>query len=190
MKIRLENPASVHLNLFQKIFLGHHTQEMDRHRVILLVTIIKKPKLVMKLMTRTLVIMMVVAIAGLASCTKDAPEGEWSKMKWKAPNGLVKENSTYIIPAEGGEYTFECTNYSRVWLSAIHDRGKIVYPVYPQLDDDDFLTFTGEWFGVNCDRNHVIISFEPLEQDIDSRDLSVGVTAGDIFDSLSFTQRR
>ena len=135
----------------------------------------------MKLMTRTLVIMMVVAIAGLASCTKDAPEGEWSKMKWKAPNGLVKENSTYIIPAEGGEYTFECTNYSRVWLSAIHDRGEIVYPVYPQLDDDDF---------VNCDRNHVIINFEPLEQDIDSRVLSVGVTAGDIFDSLSFMQRR
>ena len=78
----------------------------------------------MKSITRTLIVL-VIAITGLASCSKDEPDGLWPKMKWNAPQNLVEENGIYIVPAEGGEYTFECTNYSGVWLSLIEDNGEI-----------------------------------------------------------------
>ena len=146
----------------------------------------------MKSITRTLIVL-VIAITGLASCSHVDPEGLWDKMKWNAPKSLVKENGIYIVPAEGGEYTFECTNYSGVWLSHIEDNGEIVYPVYPVYpanEHEDFLSFKGDRFGVNCDRGHVIVNFEALEQGMDTRDITVGVTAGDIFDSFKFTQQR
>lgn len=140
----------------------------------------------MKSITRTLIVL-VIAITGLASCSKDEPDGLWPRMKWNAPQNLVEENGIYIVPAEGGEYTFECTNYSGVWLSLIEDNGEIVYPA---ADHEDFHSYMGKGFGVNCDHNHVKVSFAPLDASTESRSLTVDVTAGDIFYAFRFTQRR
>lgn len=103
------------------------------------------------------------------------------------PAKSSQENGIYIVPAEGGEYTFECTNYSGVWLSLIEDNGEIVYPA---ADHEDFHSYMGKGFGVNCDHNHVKVSFAPLDASTESRSLTVDVTAGDIFYAFRFTQRR
>lgn len=132
------------------------------------------------------ILILLAAVAVLVSCG-DEPDGKWDKMKWNAPSGLAKENGIYIVPAEGGTYTFECKNYSAPWLSGILDNGEYVYPHPGQ---EDVHSFTGDWFGVHCDHANVTITIQPLDGSTSSRSLNVGVTAGDIFDSINFLQRQ
>ena len=134
-----------------------------------------------------LLIIFLATLASLASCSSNEPDGKWDKMKWKDLSGLSKENGVYIVPADGGTYAFECTNYSSPWLSGILDNGEYVYP---SLGHEDFHSFTGDWFNVVCDHATVTITIQPLDGTTASRSLSVGVTAGDIFDSIDFVQRR
>ena len=81
----------------------------------------------MKKATIVLIIFLA-TVAGLVSCGGDEPDGKWDKMKWKDLSGLSKENGVYIVPADGGTYAFECTNYNSPWLSGILDNGEYVYP--------------------------------------------------------------
>ena len=131
-----------------------------------------------------LLINFLATLASLASCSSNEPDGKWDKMKWKDLSGLAKENGAYIVPADGGAYAFECTNYSSPWLSSILDNGEYVYP------SPDFHSFTSDWFSVLCDHATVTVNIQPLDGSTASRSLSVGVTAGDIFDSFDFVQRR
>ena len=140
----------------------------------------------MKQITGIIIFLLIVA-TGLFSCG-DEPDGKWDKMKWKNLSGLAKENGTYIVPADGGTFAFECKNYSAPWLSGIMANGKPVY--YPGGEQDDFHSFAGEWFSVLCDHSTVTVTIQPLDETTTSRSLNVGVTAGDIFDSIDFLQRR
>ena len=137
--------------------------------------------------TTILLIILLATVASLVSCGVDEPDGKWDKMKWKDLSGLSKEKGVYIVPADGGTYAFECTNYSGPWLSGILDNGEYVYP---SPGHEDFHSFTGNWFSVLCDHATVTITIQPLDGSTASRSLSVGVTAGDIFDSIDFIQRR
>ena len=139
----------------------------------------------MKHFTRILIFLFV-ALLGVSSCG-DEPDGKWDKMKWKDLSGLTKENGIYIVPADGGTYAFECKNYSSPWLSGIFDNDVNVYPNASQYDPH---AFTGDWFSVLCDHATVTVTIQPLDESTDSRSLHVGVTAGDIFDSIDFVQRR
>jgi hypothetical protein len=134
-----------------------------------------------------LLIIFLATLASLASCSSNEPDGKWDKMKWKDLSGLSKENGVYIVPADGGTYAFECTNYSSPWLSGILDNGEYVYPHPGQ---EDVHSFTGDWFGVQCDHANVTITIQPLDGSTSSRSLNVGVTAGDIFDTFNFLQRQ
>ena len=140
----------------------------------------------MKKVTISLILFLT-AMASLVSCG-DEPDGKWDKMKWKNLSGLAKENGTYVVPADGGTYAFECKNYSAPWLSGILADGEPVY--YPGGKQDDFHSFTGDWFSVLCDHATVTVTIQPLDEATDSRSLNVVVTAGDIFDSIDFVQRR
>ena len=134
-----------------------------------------------------LLIILLTAVAGLVSCG-DEPDGKWDKMKWKSLSGLTKENGVYIVPADGGTYAFECKNYSSPWLSGILADGEPVF--YPSGEQDDFHSYTGDWFSVLCDHATVTVTIQPLDGSTTSRSLNVGITAGDIFDSIDFVQRR
>ena len=134
-----------------------------------------------------LLIILLATVACLVSCGDDEPIGLWDKMKWKDLSGLTKENGIYIVPADGGTYAFECKNYSSPWLSGIVDNDVNVYPNASQYDPH---AFTGDWFSVLCDHATVTVTIQPLDESTDSRSLHVGVTAGDIFDSIDFVQRR
>ena len=101
-----------------------------------------------------LLIILLATVAGLVYCG-DEPDGNWDKMKWKNLSGLTKENGAYIVPADGGTFAFECTNYSSPWLSGILENGEYVDPVGEQ---DDFHSFTGDWFNVLCDHATVTVT--------------------------------
>ncbi len=141
----------------------------------------------MKQITSVLLLLAVLAATSLVSSC-DEPDGRWDKMKWIDHSGLNQENGTYLVPADGGEYTFECKNYKAPWLSSIGVNGEYVYPNLASMDE--FHSFTGEWFSVKCDGADVVISIDPLDESTATRNLSLTVTAGDIFDSFSFTQQR
>ena len=134
----------------------------------------------MKQILRTIVLLLVV-MAVAASCSIDEPDGLWEKMKWNDLSGLTKEDGVYIVPATGGIYTFECKNY-QPWIDHC-DSGS---------DDVVVSSFThvyNEWFDVSVDGKNVIVTFQPLKDLTETRQLTVSVTAGDIFDYFRFQQR-
>jgi len=135
----------------------------------------------MRTFTTSVMIALTLAITILASCSLDEPDGKWSKMKWKDHSGLTKQDGTYFVPASGGTYTFECLNYSSPWIASIGE---------DYLHSDDFHSYTGSWFAVECKKQNVTITVQPLDEGVESRNFTVTVTAGDIFDTFRFTQQR
>ena len=127
-------------------------------------------------------ILLLVVLAGVASCGKDEPDGKWDDMKWNVPSALTKENGVYIVPANGGTYTFECKNYTP-WIDHCESN------FYDMVVSSTTYAYS-EWFEVIVEGKNVIITFQPLEDDTEARQLTVVVTAGDIFDSFKFTQRQ
>lgn len=126
-------------------------------------------------------VLLMAVLIGAASCGKDEPDGMWAEMKWDDKSGLTKENGVYIVPANGGTYTFTCQNY-KPWISNCD------YAYYDMVVHS-FTHVIGEWFEVECVDHDVIVTFLPLEDLTNSRNLTVVVTAGDIFDQLVFEQR-
>ena len=134
----------------------------------------------MKQVLRTIVLLFVV-MAVATSCCREEPDGKWEKMKWNDLSGLTKENGVYIVPDTGGTYTFECKNYTP-WIDHC-DSG------YNDVVVSSFTHVYNEWFDVNVDSKKVIVTFQPLEDGIQTRQLTLSVTGGDIFDHFRFQQR-
>lgn len=134
----------------------------------------------MKLIFRVSILLVV--LAGVASCVKDEPDGKWDNMKWNEPSALTKENGAYIVPANGGTYIFECKNYTP-WIDHCESG------FYDMLVSSSTYVYS-EWFEVIVEGKNVIITFQPLEDETGARQLTVVITAGDIFDTFRFTQRQ
>jgi len=122
-----------------------------------------------------LLILLIVALLGVASCGSDEPEGKWDKMKWTNVNDLKNVQGVYILPEEGGSFTFLCRNYDRPWFSMA---------VGHETD------FSGEWYSAKFEGNKMIVTVEALPQNVEMRDFSLQVTAGDIFDTFLFRQQK
>ena len=142
----------------------------------------------MKRITGTLILLM--TLVCLVSCS-DEPDGKWDKMKWDDKSGLIMENGIYLVPASGGTYTFKCKNYKHIWIAGIMDNNEHVFPPFcgTGMNEKDFLSYPGEWFEVNCNKMDLTISVQPLDNGTAFKNLTVTVTAGDIFDTFSFMQQ-
>ena len=117
-------------------------------------------------------------------CGGDEPDGKWAKMKWNVPSGLSQVDGIYMVPSSGGTYKFTCKNY-KPWIGHVIEYNVLMPPI------EDFHFCEGEWFSVTCDNNDVIFTFQPLgNDDEESRELEVVLTAGDIFDYFTFRQVR
>ena len=123
----------------------------------------------------TLFILMIVAVLGVTSCGGDEPEGKWDKMKWTNVNDLKNVQGVYILPEDGGTFTFLCRNYSNPWFAQA-----------PGNETE----LNGEWYTAKFEENKLIVTVEALPQAVESRDFTLAVTAGDIFDTLLFRQQR
>jgi hypothetical protein len=137
----------------------------------------------MKKITKTLLMVLLVLVTA-TSCGKDEPDGKWAKMKWKAPDGLVKlQEGVYQVPLSGGSFTFICENYEP-WISSITEIGPDVSQEYLGPNS----SIEGEWCTVKCEKKYVTIIFSPATED-ESHELEVVFTAGDVFYKLYFVQR-
>ncbi len=122
-----------------------------------------------------LLILLLVALLGVTSCGSDEPEGKWDKMKWTNVNDLKNVQGVYILPEEGGTFTFLCRNYEKPWFSmAVGHENE----------------FSGEWYSAKFEGNKLIVTVEALPQAVEMRDFSLQVTAGDIFDTFLFRQQK
>jgi hypothetical protein len=133
---------------------------------------------IMKKIFGTIVLLLAV-MASVASCG-DEPDGKWEKMKWNDLSGLTKEDGIYIVPATGGTYTFECKNYNP-WIDHCSSG-------YNDVVVSSYTHVYNEWFDVLCNNKNVIVTIAPLTS-TSARQLTVELTAGDIFDSFKFEQR-
>ena len=129
-------------------------------------------------------ILLFIALLGFSSCG-DEPDGKWEKMKWTNVNNLMNVNGVYLFPAEGGSYTFLCRNYEHPWISSVTVNG-----VRQAVNSDTPMEFDGEWFSLKFEGNKLTITVQSLPESLESRGFDLAVTAGDIFDTLIFSQQK
>ncbi len=118
---------------------------------------------------------------GLSGCVDD--DGDWDSMKWKAEQNLDTEKGVYLIPSEGGTFTFVCSNY-KPWLVGAEANG--IY-FSPENDTYDFHHLAGEWFQASIQDHCLTVSFAP--NTTSERLVEIVTTAGDIFHTFVFRQR-
>lgn len=131
-------------------------------------------------------ILMIAVLLGFSSCG-DEPDGKWSKMKWNNVDNLTKTNNIYVIPEEGGSFTFECKNYTP-WIADVvinTERQDIL-----SQDDWKWKEYRNDWFEVKITDKKVIFSFDEIKEPMTGRTAEVVVTAGDIFDTFIFQQQK
>ncbi len=120
----------------------------------------------------------------ITSCS-DTVDGDWPPMEWQQESFM---GGNYIfIPAQGGTFTLTCKNYNP-WISHIKIDGKYVSPRY---DDnvESIHNMTASWITVNIVENKVTLTIPPIDKEqIDYRDATLDLTAGDIFHSFHITQ--
>lgn len=136
----------------------------------------------MKQILRAFLFLMV-ALVGVASCG-DEPDGKWDKMKWTNVNNLMNVNGIYLFPEESGTYTFLCRNYDSPWIESV-----VVNGVSQTVVNENRFQFNGEWFTLNFEGNKLTITVKELPQSVESRGFELNVTAGDVFDTLIFSQK-
>ena len=127
------------------------------------------------------IILLLFAIIFMVASCGDEPDGKWDKMKWEDLSGLTQENGIYIVPATGGTYTFKCQNY-KPWIDHCE------YDYHEMVLYSPTLVYC-DWFEVQCENNDVTVTFGPLDDLTKPRQLTVVLTAGDIFDYFRFEQR-
>ena len=130
-------------------------------------------------------ILVFITLLGFSSCGSDEPDGKWDKMKWTNVNNLMNVNGVYLLPEEGGSYTFTCRNYNTIWISSVTVDG-----VQYALDNDSRLAFNGEWCTLKVEGNKLIITAQTMPGSLETRNIDVTMTAGDIFDTINFSQRK
>lgn len=142
------------------------------------------------------ILLFLFALLTICSCDVIDDDGRWERMKWEKTNyPTVKVGKTEFIsvPAEGGTYIFHCINYQGFWLSDMwfEKDGTQWYSYEEQHDDPDykrdFEHYFSEWIDVKANRGGELkVVFQPNTGS--ERKAGVGVTAGDIFDTISFIQ--
>lgn len=138
----------------------------------------------MKILSR-ISILLIGVLLGFSSCG-DEPDGKWAKMKWNNVDNLAKVNGTYMIPEEGGTFTFECKNYYP-WLSSVIINSE---PFGREEWNETWMKCISDWFEVEITDKKVIFTFDEIKEPMTGRTVKVEVTAGDIFDTFIFQQQK
>ena len=136
-----------------------------------------------------IIILMMVTLLGVSSCgdkEEDDSVGNWPPMAWRNVDYLISDDSgIYLISENGGMFSFECTNYSSMWIYSIMIDG-----LYQEISDEQRRSFKGEWLEVKIEKNKFIIKVDPLPSSVESRTFRVGVTVGDTGAGFIFKQQK
>ena len=118
------------------------------------------------------------------------PDGLWSSMKWVSQSNLVLNNGIYQIPAQGGKFTFTCTNYKAPWMGSLPYADSVWLPRGISEGEDEWHKLSCSWFAAEFNQADLTITVAALPDTVDSRLAELEVTAGDIFYHFKFNQSR
>lgn len=130
--------------------------------------------------------LLIAVLLGFSSCG-DEPDGKWAKMKWNNVDNLSKTNNIYVIPEEGGSFTFECKNYTP-WIAEVVINTEL--QDISSQEDWNWKEYRNDWFEVKITDKKVIFSFDEIKEPMTGRTAEVVMTAGDIFDTFIFQQQK
>lgn len=134
-------------------------------------------------------IYLIVALLAFSSCGEE-PDGKWDKMEWISVDNLAQVNNIYVIPEEGGTFTFECKNYTP-WLSRVYVNNEPKPIVREDLQEKWKKCIIDDWFEIEIVDKKMIIFFDRIDDYyLTERKVTVEVTAGDIFDTFIFQQQK
>lgn len=143
----------------------------------------------------------------LTGCDFSSEDGDWAPMKWADTNYQTSKHNgqrTYVVPQQGGTLTFRCKNYQGFWLTHIRyydEDGRTVevttegiswgdntWEAYPDsVRADSYKQLSNEWCTTKAENGGILsVTFQPNPSE--TRYLTVGVTAGDIFYTFYFEQ--
>lgn len=130
---------------------------------------------------KTLFLLLMTSLV-LFSC--EGKDGDWDPMAWES-NDVSNINKNIEVPQAGNTYVFTCKNYNNFWVYAIRENGK-------QMGDDqlfiDCQKYEDSCISISIEGNRMNVTVFPNEGH-QIRNISIGVTAGDIFDSFIFEQK-
>lgn len=106
----------------------------------------------------------------LFSC-KDK-DGDWDPMIWNNKNNIE-------VPQVGKSYIFMCYNYESFWVYAINGTENII---------DNGQKYADNRLSIRIEKNIMTVTVFPNERH-QIRIISIGVSAGDIFDSFLLKQK-
>ena len=131
------------------------------------------------------ILVMCVAMIALASCSSESNDGDWAPMKWKAEVNVHKTNGTYNVAAAGETIIFSCRNYSGFWFTGTTVDGEAIYP--SNTDETDHLLIDNDYLHAEIHDNKMTVAFK-ANNSSQARNITIGVTAGDIFYTFRFRQ--
>ena len=133
---------------------------------------------------KTLFLLLMTSLV-LFSC--EGKDGDLDPMIWKSNDvSIINKNKSNIeISQAGKSYVFTCENYKYFWVYAIRENGK-------QMGDDqqfiDCQKYEDSCISISIEGNRMNVTVFPNEGH-QIRNISIGVTAGDISDSFIFEQK-
>jgi hypothetical protein len=135
-------------------------------------------------MKRILFILLALLPVILPSCGDDVM-GDWDPMEWKSENNKKVSARTFDVSAAGQTVTYYCKNYDGFWLSSVTLDGT----VEGRISDEDFdaKNVSSVWGSAVVDGNKLTVTIKPNTTGA-AREVSLSVTAGDIFDNFTFEQ--
>ena len=133
---------------------------------------------------KTLFLLLMTSLVLFSSEGKD---GDWSPVICKSNDvsNINKKKSNLEVSQAGKSYVFTCENYKYFWVYAIRENGK-------QMGDDqqfiDCQKYEDSCISISIEGNRMNVTVFPNEGH-QIRNISIGVTAGDISDSFIFEQK-
>lgn len=121
----------------------------------------------------------------LFSC--ESKDGDWDPMIWESNDvsNVNKNQNNIEVPQAGISYVFTCKNYKYFWIYAIWENGKQIGDEQQFIDSQ---RYEDSCMSIRIEENRMNVTVFPNEER-QIRNISIGVTAGDIFDSFDFKQK-
>lgn len=133
--------------------------------------------------TAAAVLMLCAVTLCLTACTSESKVGEWDPMKWKVVTPMANaKDGVYNVPSSGSTFSVVCRNYAGFWFSDIQVDGK-----YIEWDGKDIYQLDCEQFSAQIQGNKLTLDFKANES-AQKRNITISVTAGDVFDTFCFKQ--
>lgn len=119
-------------------------------------------------------------------CSCESRDGDWDSMVWESNDvSNINKNKNIEVPQAGNTYVFTCKNYKNFWVYAIQENGKQIGDTQLSIDCKKY---EDNNISISIEKNKMNVTFFPNEE-YQIRNISIGITAGDIFNSFFFKQK-